>query len=425
MVKRVLMIAFHYPPIRGSSGVQRTLSFSRCLREHGWHPTVLTVGKSAFELRSDDQLADIPRDVEVHRATTLDAGRHLSIKGRSPGVLSLPDRWASWYWSGSWLGSRLIRKTRFDAIWSTYPIATAHRIAAKLARDSGIPWVADFRDMMVDEWFPDDPARRRWHERIENAAVRQASRVVVTTPGTRDLYRKRFGDQEAAKFACISNGYDEHILGEIESSKQHAAAPSGRLRVVHSGILYTLERDPKPLFEAIGRLRKAGSPVVEGLEIVFRGSRHGAAYRPVIEQLGIGDVVRFEPGIGYREAISEMFDADGLLLMQGASCNNQIPAKVYEYMRVGKPLLALTDGAGDTARLLESVDYGLVAALDDVAGIEKALADFVGQLRNKDARLPRPGVIRQYTRESASRKLVELLDAATQGNGRQTSSSVG
>jgi len=33
-MKRILMIAFHYPPLRGSSGIQRTLKFSRYLPEY-------------------------------------------------------------------------------------------------------------------------------------------------------------------------------------------------------------------------------------------------------------------------------------------------------------------------------------------------------------------------------------------------------
>ena len=39
-MKRVLMIAFHYPPASVSSGIQRTLKFSAYLPELGWEPSV-------------------------------------------------------------------------------------------------------------------------------------------------------------------------------------------------------------------------------------------------------------------------------------------------------------------------------------------------------------------------------------------------
>ena len=53
--KRILMVAFHFPPQRGSSGVQRTLKFSRYLGGHGWKPVVLSAHPRAYEHKGDDQ----------------------------------------------------------------------------------------------------------------------------------------------------------------------------------------------------------------------------------------------------------------------------------------------------------------------------------------------------------------------------------
>src|SRR5262245_26076941 len=81
-MRRVLMIAYHYPPLRGSSGIQRTLAFSRDLREHGWEPIVLTAHPRAYEKVGDDQLRDIPEGIAVHRPFALDTARHLALGGR-------------------------------------------------------------------------------------------------------------------------------------------------------------------------------------------------------------------------------------------------------------------------------------------------------------------------------------------------------
>jgi len=43
MRKRLLLIAFHFPPLQGSTGVHRSLAFARYLGQHGWEVTVLTV----------------------------------------------------------------------------------------------------------------------------------------------------------------------------------------------------------------------------------------------------------------------------------------------------------------------------------------------------------------------------------------------
>src|SRR5690606_24322412 len=51
-VNRVLMIAFHYPPCGTSSGLQRTLAFTRYLNRYGWMPAVVTASPRAYEALS-------------------------------------------------------------------------------------------------------------------------------------------------------------------------------------------------------------------------------------------------------------------------------------------------------------------------------------------------------------------------------------
>ena len=67
------MIAFHYPPCRRSSGLQRTLSFSRYLLNYAWDPVVLTVANRVHGQTSDDQIGDVPAKVTVERAFALTA----------------------------------------------------------------------------------------------------------------------------------------------------------------------------------------------------------------------------------------------------------------------------------------------------------------------------------------------------------------
>jgi len=167
MVKRVLMIAYHFPPLHGSSGMQRTLRFARYLPDHGWEPIILAPSPRAYEQIDSGQLADIPQQVRIHRAFALDTARHLKVMGRYPRVLALPDRWVSWWLGAVPAGWYLIKKYKPDVIWSTYPIATAHLIGLTLQRLTGIPWMADFRDPMVQ---PDYPVAQ-WHNLLIRTIV--------------------------------------------------------------------------------------------------------------------------------------------------------------------------------------------------------------------------------------------------------------
>ena len=404
------MVAFHYPPAFGSSGVQRALKFSQYLPENGWSPLVLTVHPRAHERSSTSQLADVPAGAIVKRAFALDAARHLAVGGRYPRSLALPDRWGSWLLGGVPAGLALIRRYRPQVIWSTYPIATAMLIGLFLHRLSGLPWVADLRDPMVDDEFPSDERVRRAHGWIEERTLREAASIVFTAPGTQRLYRDRYG-LEAARSLCIANGYDEENFAQASRlAATTQQSPQQRLHLLHSGILYPHDRDPGKFFAALAALARRGVVSADDLRVTLRASGHDDTLRPMIERAGIQDLVRLEPGIAYTEALAEMMSADGLLVFQAASCNHQIPAKLYEYLRSGRPIFALTDPAGDTATTLRECAGGEIARIDDAADVERRLETFLSQLRARTAATVAPEIAARYSRRAQTEVLAALFD---------------
>jgi hypothetical protein len=92
-MKHILLITFHYPPVHGSSGLQRPLAFSRYLPAYRWQPIILTAHPRAYPRRGDDQLAEIPPAVPVIRTFAVDAARHLALYGKYIRCMALPDRW--------------------------------------------------------------------------------------------------------------------------------------------------------------------------------------------------------------------------------------------------------------------------------------------------------------------------------------------
>lgn len=410
-MKRVLMIAYHYPPLRGSSGIQRTLAFSRDLREFGWQPIVLSANPRAYPGVGTDQMKDIPSDVAVHRAFALDAARHLSIRGAYPQAIALPDRWSSWVLGALPAGWGILRRDRPDAIWSTYPIATAHLIGLRLQRMSGLPWIADFRDSMTEPHYPPDPVIRRSRQDLERKTVERAARAVFTTPGARRMYAARYPNLPPEKWAVIPNGYDERPFHDAEASARPVRAPESPTTLVHSGLLYPSERDPRPFFDALAALRRAGTIAPATLQVVLRASGFDEPYRPMLKERGIEEIVRLEPPLGYREALAELLAADGLLLFQAANCNHQIPAKLYEYLRAWRPILALTDAAGDTARVLLDAGVDSVVPLDSEPAIAEGLTRFLEDVRRGAAPVIAPDAVERYSRRARARELAALLDS--------------
>ena len=413
MVKRVLMIAYHFPPLHGSSGIQRTLRFARYLPDHGWKPIVLAPSSRAYQQTNSGQLADIPQQVHVHRAFALDTARHLTLMGRYPRVLALPDRWVSWWLGAVPAGWYLIKKYKPDVIWSTYPIATAHLIGLTLQRLTGIPWVADFRDPMVQPDYPPYPLTYRAYERVENKTITYCSSAVFTTPGTLRDYQTRFPHVPASRFHLIENGYDEFSFTSIIRPVNQIAG-TGRITLLHSGIIYPWERDPTFLFDALSALLKQNVISADSLHIILRASHHESYLRSLIDRFDIGTIVSLAPPVSYNEALSEMVAVDGLLVLQATSCNNQIPAKLYEYLRAQRPILALTDPAGDTAEKLRSVGIDTIIPLDSKEAIMEGLSRFLMLLRENRAPVASVEKIRSNSREAVAKELAGLLNAVTE-----------
>lgn len=415
MVDRVLMVAFHFPPHQGSSGIQRTLSFSRYLPRNGWEPIILTASPRAYPAVTASDAAGLLDGTTIHRSFALDAARHLAICGRYPGWLARPDRWISWCLSAIPAGLWLIRKHRPKVLWSTYPIASAHLIALVLHRISGIPWVADHRDPMTDIDYPSDRHVRAMHAWLEQRAARHAAALVCTSPGALRQGAANLEAQATLQTALIENGYDED---EFRRATESLRQPSnGAFRLVHSGGIYPSERDPRQLFAALARLRQMGTVCPRSFRLVLRASGHDDYLRAQIAQYGVTDLVELAPALHYREALTEMLSADGLLLLQASNCNSQIPAKLYEYLRSRRPILALTDPAGDTAATLRIAGIDTIGRLDSCDDICDTMTRFLALSREGRAPLARPAYVSRQSRAARATQLAELLDSVVERHG--------
>ncbi|GAB3461246.1 glycosyltransferase [Massilia terrae] len=410
MNKRALLIAFHFPPQAASSGIQRTLSFSKHLGRHGWEPLVLSAHPRAYQDQNPSQLASVPANLEVRRVFALDTKLHLGIAGRYPELLALPDRWISWCLGAVPAGLSLVRSHRPRVIWSTFPIATAHLIGLMLQRLTGLPWVADFRDPMIQPTYPESRMQRRFYHWIERQTIARCTTAVFTTHSAHASYRERY-PAHAAKFTVIENGYDE------DGFAQPAPPPvrTGRRRVtlLHSGALYQSGRDPSAFLAAVAMLKEAGQASAASLRVVLRAPDDIEAVTALVRRHGVDDIVEVEPPVPYREALAEMLDADGLMVFQGTPFNTQIPAKIYEYFRARKPILGLVDTGGETARVLRAGGFHALADMDHSEAIAPVLAKFIESIQAGSAHVASDELVAASSRTHRAGQLAHVLDQAT------------
>lgn len=405
----VLMIAYHFPPAAMGSGHLRTLGFARYLPAFDWNPIVLSVRPLAYPRTVPLDGNMIPPNCCVYRTLAFDARRHFGFGGKYPGFLAQPDRWASWWPTAVWQGLRLIRRYRVRAIWSTYPIMTAHHIAFTLSRLARVPWVADFRDPVSSSAEAGNrftvASQRRWERRV----VDRADSIVFTTPGARRSYAAHY--PQAARdrrLSVIPNGYDEATFASLPAATPRQ--PGRPLRLVHSGMLYLDGRNPVPFFIALANLKAVGDLVEGDVRIMLRASGSEALYAKEIRRLGLDRMITLAAPVSNHEALCEQAAADALLLFQGDRFDRQIPAKVYEYLRIGRPIFALVGPDGDTAALLRETGGTRLVPMDDVPVIEQGFAEFIQALRAERAPTVTGSAVQRYSRYQGAVALAGLLD---------------
>lgn len=406
--QRVLIVTATFPP-DGGVGSLRTLRLLKHLAAVGSQTEVLTIAPATYRrgtVIDNGRLAAVPSGVVVTHAPALrPIGRAVErLRGKSrstsaadrkvpapaaaaprrstlstlkrvlTAVGTLPDAEVSWILPAVWRGLARTRRERPDVIYSSGPPYSAHLAAGIVAAIRRVPWVADFRDPWARAPWRDDRfafEKRAW-AMFERWIVSRADAVLFVTHANRDDFASVYGASIAARFHVVPNGCD---VSDFDGLVPRPS--SGRFVLLHAGSLYGA-RDPSPLFRAVADAVTAGEidPAAFRVRLIGRVGIPGLNLEQVIRDLGIEQVVEFVPHVPRAQVLQEMLDASALLVIQPVT-RLSVPGKLYEYLSAGRPVLALAEPSGDTARLLRQTPAGVVAAPEDREGIRRALVELV------------------------------------------------
>lgn len=406
------MVAYHFPPSSEVSGALRTLSMARYLGESGIRTIVLAPHQRAYPATNMSMLDMIPDCCEVERTFAVDIRQHLGVLGHYPIWLAQPDRWNSWWIGAVARGLKIIKRSRPKVIWSTYPIATSHLIAAYLHKMTGVPWIADFRDPITTPVGQEGGITARSRAWVERLTIEQANACVFVTDGACELYTNRYAQTNHGPFSVIPNGYDDESFDDSLQDNveiQEVAPPC--LTLLHSGALYPQGRNPESFLSALADLINGNRLSREDIRVVFRASGSETYFSTMLARYGLEEVVMLSPPIDRSIALSEQGMADGLLLFQGGEFNAQIPAKVYEYFRIGKPIFGIVDKEGDTAKLLQSEEVCTIASIEDSDEIGRKLLEFLAKIRSRTVKSISNERLARYSRRHSAEKLYDLIRA--------------
>lgn len=434
-MKRVLIITYYWPPT-GGSGVQRWVKFAKYLPSEGWQPVIYTP-ENPEQLAVDTSLeAEVPAEAEIIRTGIIEPyGLYKKLLRRSGhskeavevnpvnaqnksliqkaamwvrGNLFRPDPRCLWIRPSVRYLKKYLKEHPVDLIVSTGPPQSMHIIGMKVAAETGIPWVADFRDPWTKIFYfkhlAMTSATERWHKKMEKKVLDAASVVVAVSP----LVQKEFQEMTDTPVELITNGFDECDFN-AEKCTEASGGPDKDFIIVHTG-LFAADGNPTVLWDVLSEKCEADSTFRKRLKIKLIGKTDDQIIKALYER-NLGDML---VNMGYQQhdiAVQQQREASLLMLplRKEPEYKAVLPGKLFEYIASGRPILGIGQSDGAMAMILDETRTGTVLEWEDKTGIE----EYVGQCweRHRAGSLSTDGAdLTRFTRRSLTRQMAELFE---------------
>ena len=430
-MKRVLVIAYYWPP-SGGSGVQRWVKFVKYLPSQGWEPVVFAPENADYPSLDPSLGAEVPASVEVLRGriwepyaayrkllggkkastqvTEISSGKKtwkqkLSLWIRAN--LFVPDPRIGWVKPSIGTLQKYLKEHPVDVIITTGPPHSVHLIGLALKEKLGIPWIPDFRDpwsrMYYLKYLPMMSVTWEALRGMEQEVLDKCSTVLACTP----LVQEEFQAQTKTPVACITNGFDQ------EDFQGPAPEGDGHFNITHTG-LFAADGNPFLLWKVLGKLAISEPGFREELRIRLVGK----VDREVLEAISAvgleANVVALGPQ-DHASAVREQRSASILLLplRNDPQYNPILPGKLFEYLAARRPILGIGQEDGAMARVIFSTRSGITAGWENSAPMQAFLLNAWKQ--HCSGGIPATeGEIGQYSRVATAQALAALLEKVTQ-----------
>jgi hypothetical protein len=409
---KVLILGLYYPPANFIAG-RRLAGWARHLPSFGYEPLVLTRYYDADERNGQDFYASqratrtlsepwVEEDGVVYTNFTPSLWNRLPLPGkvRGMGYYVWPDPDHSGWFRQCF---KYLREARFkpDLIIGSYGPPGALRVARRLSARLGVPWVADYRDLWIEQF--DESFDTRFKYFLQRRHLRSAAGIVVASDAMEDAVRKQLAPLEKP-MRLVYNGAEPFTDVRPEASDDAALKMFASVRercemvLTYAGTLYPaqeIERFLNTVGEFIERSGRASCAVV----LCGRHEREQYARWPFVEVLG---------PVHHGTALFIQKESTAVFYPTWPDRYSGFSGKLFEQVLTGRPVLVAFRPAADLETLCGR--FGSVI----IAKAPEELIDILGRLSQghpKGAADAMPSIAtRKYWTGELARFLDELLD---------------
>ncbi|WP_289062565.1 glycosyl transferase family 1 [uncultured Zobellia sp.] len=423
-MKKVLIITYYWPPA-GGPGVQRWLKFVKYLRDFNVEPIVYIPENPHYPIEDATLIAEVPKDITIYSQPLFEPyglAKVLSSKKTkriSSGIIQtknqsffekamlwvrgnffIPDARKYWIKPSVKYLSDIISKEGIETIITTGPPHSVHLIGRQLKKDKGLTWLADFRDPWTSIGYHKElkltKSSEKKHKELEYAALNEADRILVTSATT----KLEFEQITKQPISVITNGYDSDY--ENDADLDH------NFTISHIGSLLT-GRNPKNLWKVLSQIAAENAVFRGDLQLEFMG---------VVSQDVMDSMYRYElgpyikmRGYGSHAEAQRRQQRSQLLLMieiDSEETKGIIPGKLFEYMVVKRPILAVGPKNWEAGKIIEQTVAGKVFDYDAEAELKKTILDWYNDFK-KGTITSESIHIEKYSRKALTQELSKLL----------------
>lgn len=355
-MKKVVLLAPYFLP-RRRVGSWRPFKFAIHLREFGWQPHVITLQEPSGTLTQKEQ--DLLKGIPIYKlkppfdftqslGSSIEDSKSPSNKSKEKSTVdsfldfidkNFPiDTWLPLFWFHKNKVARVISEIKPDVLWSTGDPWSSHWLAGKIAAKADIPWVADFRD----PWTLGDVNLKNrssfskiWDKKAERKVIQNASVLMFTSRQTEALYQKHYGILKP-RTETLYNCFDLKLYKEPEP--QNGWVDENKLNLLFFGRFRRLS-PAKSLIDILAYLK---DQLAEDLPVVVH------SFGPLSQQdrvyaakKRVQDCFKDHDPIPAEQALSVLPQADILWLSTDPARKNIIPAKLWDYLAAGRPILSI------------------------------------------------------------------------------------